>query len=63
MTLCITCPPERYVRKADRRRCAECDQPICAEHVWIRVDEANESITRNSPLYCGECAESLEPSR
>lgn len=50
-------------RKVRERQCAECGEPVCADHTFIRVDEANESITRNSPPFCGACADRLEPRR
>ena len=48
-------------RKADRRTCSECGTAICADHVYIRVDESNASITRNSPPFREDCANRLEP--
>jgi len=35
--------------------CRDCQQPCCAKHIFRRVDEANEAITRNAPVLCREC--------
>lgn len=59
---CYYCPAGRYVRKRDRRTCVRCSVNLCERHGFIRVDESNESITRNGGLYCANCAEFLEPS-
>jgi hypothetical protein len=59
--VCYFCPSGKYIRKADRRACARCDVSLCERHCFIRVDESNESITRNSPKYCAGCADILEP--
>lgn len=58
---CLSCEPGSRVSKRNQRQCHECGGGLCADHVFIRVDESNASITRNSPHYCEPCADRIEP--
>ncbi len=41
--------------KKDQFVCAGCEKIFCSRHIYSRVDEANEAITKNAKEYCEKC--------